>query len=127
MKLSKLLLSVLFILTATFSCKEEEQPPVKEKVKLYIQADTGIYLTAFPLVLQLSGTNIETQNNIKSTHILQVEYNKGETQTLSLKVMSGKIETAISLEVATSVHESEKNRIAYKASSDGDISVTFVP
>jgi hypothetical protein len=127
MKLSKLLLLAVFFLSVTLSCKKEEDEVVKEKVKLYITADTGIYLTAFPLVLQLSGTNIETQNNIKSVHIMEVEYNKGETQTLNLKVVSGKIENEISLAVSNVISLSETGRIAYKASRSGDISLTFVP
>lgn len=127
MKVYRLSLLALFIISVILSCKKKEDEVVKEKVKLYITADTGIYLTAFPLVLQLSGTNIETQNNIKSAHVMQVEYNKGEVQTLNLKVVSGKIETAMTLEVATSLYQSEKNRVAYKVSTSGDISLTFTP
>jgi len=124
---SKLLLPILFFLSLTLSCKEEEKPTVKEKVKLYIIAEPGLYLTAYPLILQLSGTNIETQNNIKSTHVMEVEFNKGETQTLDLKVVSGKIETEMSLAVSKSISLNETGRIAYKTSRSGDISLTFIP
>lgn len=130
MKLSKLLLLTFFLLsliTVTLSCKKEEKETVKEKVKLYIVAEPGIYLTAFPLVLELSGTNIETQKNIKNTHIMEVEFNKGETQTLNLKVVSGKIETEMSLAVSNVISLNEIGRIAYKTSRSGDISLTFVP
>lgn len=127
MKLSKLLLLALLILSVAISCEKEKTEEVKEKVKLYIVAEPGLYLTAFPLVLQLSGTNIETQNNIKNTHIMEVEFNKGEAQTLNLKVVSGKIETEMSLAVSNVMSLSETGRIAYKTSRSGDISLTFTP
>lgn len=127
MKLSKLLLLALFLFSITISCKKEEKEEVKEKVKLYIVAETGIYLTAFPLILQLSGTNVETQNNISSTFVMEAEFNKGETQTLNLKVMSGKSETGISLAVSKLISLSEQGRVAYKTSTSGDVSLTFTP
>ena len=126
MKIFKLMLSIVFVLSITVSCKKKEDDVAKEKVKLYITADTGIYLTAFPVVLQLSGTNIETKE-IKSVHILEHEFNKGEKQTLNLKVVSGKIHTAMTLEVSTSLDQPEKNRLAFKASTNEDITLTFVP
>ena len=127
MKLSKLLFLALLFVSVTLSCKKEEDEVVKEKVKLYIIADPGLYLTAFPLVLQLSGTNIETQNNITTTHIMEVEFNKGEAQTLNLKVVSGKIENEMSLAVSNVISLNDQGRIAYKTSRSGDISLTFVP
>lgn len=127
MKISKLLLLALLLLSVTLSCEKEKTEEVKERVKLYIIAEPGLYLTASPLVLQLSGTNIETQNNIKGTHIMEVEFNKGETQTLNLKVVSGKIESEISLGVSSVISLSETGRIAHKSSRNGDISLTFIP
>ncbi|MDQ8004249.1 MAG: hypothetical protein REI64_05570 [Pedobacter sp.] len=126
MKLSKLVLLALFLLSITISCEKEKTEEVKEKVKLYIIAEPGLYLTASPLVLQLSGTNIETQNNIKNTHIMEVEFNKGEVQTLNLKVVSGKIENEMSLAVSKVISLNEIGRIAYKTSRSEDISLTFV-
>ncbi|MNK04728.1 hypothetical protein D3C87_226010 [compost metagenome] len=127
MKLSKLLLLIFFLISVTISCKKEKTEIIKEKVKLYIVAEPGLYLTAFPLVLELSGTNIETQKNIKNTHIMEVEFNKGETQTLNLKVVSGKIETEMSLAVSNLISLSQTGVIAYKTSKSGDISLTFIP
>ncbi|WP_017259865.1 hypothetical protein [Pedobacter arcticus] len=79
------LLPLLFLL----GCEKDDKPDIaiKETVKMYIFASTGIYLTGTtPPILELSGTNIETVKNITSgSHILEVEYPKGEKQTLTLK------------------------------------------
>jgi hypothetical protein len=123
MKPSKLLL-LLLAFALMLSCKDEK--PIKEKVKLYVLADPGLSYTIYPLVVELSGSNIQTQKNIESLHILEVEYPKGEAQTLTLKIISGTPASQLSIAVAKSMIEIDKNLVAYKAGNT-DISLTFVP
>ncbi|MFC5282972.1 hypothetical protein [Pedobacter alpinus] len=83
---SKLLL--LFSVILFLSCVKEEGTTTAEKetVKIFIIASTGIYMTgSTPPVLELSGSNIETVKDINGSYILEVDYEKGQRQTLTLK------------------------------------------
>lgn len=114
----------LFALLTFTSCKDDPEGPVKEKVKLYISANTGVYLTGTPPpTMQISGTHIETVNNVTGTYIIEVYYPKGESQTVTLK--GNTPDTELYLEVAKELSSVPAEQVAYKMGT-GTISVSFV-
>lgn len=113
--------SLLAILTLT-SCKGEPEEPVKEKVKFYIIAGPGITTTGSAVALQLSGTNIETENNITSVYIREVDYVKDESQSVTLKAVQGDPDLILEVSKGSSLDPSQ--RVAYKTGK-GSITVNF--
>lgn len=117
------LLILLTVLTA-ISCKDEPQQPAKEKIKLLILASTGVYLTGTPPpTMQISGTNIETVNNVTGPYILEANYPKGETQTVTLK--GNQPDTELYLQISRDGSLNTASQVAYKM-GNGNISVSFV-
>ena len=119
-------LLILFAVLINTSCKEKEEPlePVKEKVKLYIIAGTGIIdAGAIRPTMQITGTSIETVNNASGTRIIEVNYNKGESQSVTVK--GSQIDAELYLEVSKGLSLIPSQRVAYKMRL-GSVSVSFV-
>ncbi|MGV3508918.1 MAG: hypothetical protein ACO1N7_06470 [Sphingobacteriaceae bacterium] len=120
----KLYSLTLFTLLTLASCKDKaDDLIIKEKVKLYIIASTGAYTGTPPPSMQISGTHIETVTGATGTHIIEVNYPKGETQTVSLK--GNQADTELYLEVSKGVSLNVTDRVAYKM-GNGTVSVSFV-
>ncbi|MBK0381366.1 hypothetical protein I5M32_00210 [Pedobacter sp. SD-b] len=112
-----LLLPILFLL----ACKKDANSN-KEKIKLYILASTGIY-TGNPALLTLSGTNIETLKDFSGSYILDVDYIKGQNQTLTLT--SNRKDVDVHITVSKTLSPNDPNNLVDKFGT-GSLTVSFV-
>lgn len=114
-----IIIPILFFL----ACGKESNSK-KETVKLYVYASTGIYPSnGAPFELTLSGSNIETVKNFNSSYILDVNYPKGETQTLTLT--STRKDVDVQIIVSKDLNPSNSNEIVNKFGA-GSLTVSFV-
>ena len=118
--MKSILIIFLALITVT-SCKKDNKA---EKTRLYIIADPGTYSTKTPTSIQISGTNIETINNVTSGYIVEANYPKGEAQTVTVMKVQG--DPDITLEVSKGVSLNLTDRVAY-AAGKGSVTVTFTP
>ena len=91
---------------------------------MYIVASTGIYMTgSVPPILELSGSNIETVKNINGSYILDVDYEKGQRQTLTLK--SSRPDLDVYLQVSKTLSHNVTGDIVDKWAKES-LTVSFI-
>jgi uncharacterized protein (TIGR02145 family) len=96
-----------------------------KKVKLLIYASPGVFSSTSPVAIQISGTHIQTRDNVTGPNIIEAEYPVGEPQTVTVTATKG--DPDLYLEVGTELTQEKWPSVITRKIGRGTISTTFYP